>query len=79
MQFRLGLSRTVCAVCSGATLGFFVAGAGGIGIPGLPFIGVAFAFAHWPRIRPGRKEMKETLAFIAVVTAALVIVGLIRR
>ena len=79
VQFNLGLSRSVLAVCSGATLGFFAAGACGMAIPGLPFIGVAFALAHWPRLRPGRKEMKETLAFIAVVTVALLIVGLIRR
>jgi len=79
VQFHLGLSRSVLAVCSGAMLGFLVAGASGGGIPGLPFIGVAFALVHWRRLRPGRKEMKETLAFIAVVTVALVIVGLIRR
>ena len=78
-RFDMGLVRSALGLCLGAVVGFIASGVLGVGLPGLPFIGTGFALVNLPHLRAGRKEIRETLYFLAVVAIVLAVVTCIQK
>jgi len=72
-RLDLGVGRSAVAMYAGLAVGLATASVIG-GAPGIPFIAAPFVIAHWPRIRPGRKETTQTALFAAVMLLIFAIV-----
>jgi len=66
VRLKLGVQRSALAMYAGLALGLAVAAFTG-GAPGIPFIAGAFVIAHWPQVKPGRREIIQTALFVAAM------------
>lgn len=77
-RFNMGMWRGSFGIVLGLTVALGLLTLGHTW-PGLPFIGGGFVAMQWRRVKPRKKELLTTMAFVVVMSAVMAAITLMQR